>query len=547
MKRFSTLWIGLGAVAVGFSLLSLLLTLIFGPFIEDAWSWGNLIVGVILLVIGLGSDRELLRMAFRSEGAKRVGKGGGNSLSRTFLSIAILAGIGFLLSQHSMRFDWSETGKNTLAPQTVELLHGLSEEVEIVGFFANGDPPRNVRSLLGRYAHENKGIHLRFVDPNQRPDLIEHYGVPQETLPGGGLVHIAIGDRSENLTRLIDVETPDPSDSRSELSEYLLTNAIVRISKTEKPRVYFLEGHGERSIEGNVANLPDGFLEAGVALRETGIETGRLLFLSTGKIPDDADVLVIAGPQRGLPEDEIQAIETYVTQGGALLLMLEPKVVSGLEKFLSTWGIRVGDDMIIDQQQGVSTQVATPLVSIYGDHPISRNLNEATVFHVARSVVLASEEESADLIEILYSSEDSWAEQNLDAFFASGELEKDENDFIGPIPLAIAGTLTHPSQGEALDLNANTTSYIVVFGDADFASNQLLSLVKNRDLFLNTVQWLIEGDDNIAIRAPRTRASRFRPTEAQMNVIRILTIFVMPEAIALLGVWVRWRRRIHHG
>ena len=69
MKRLSTLWIGLGAVAIGFSLLSFLLTVIFGPFLENAWTWGNLAVGVLLLAVGLITNRELLGALLHSEGA----------------------------------------------------------------------------------------------------------------------------------------------------------------------------------------------------------------------------------------------------------------------------------------------------------------------------------------------------------------------------------------------------------------------------------------------------------------------------------------------
>ncbi len=552
MKRLSTLWIGLGAVAIGFSLLSYLLTVIFGPFLEKSWTWGNLAVGLVLLAIGLSTNRELLGVLLHSEGARRVGKSGGNSLLATLLGIAILAGLGFLLTQHSLRFDWSETGQNTLAQQSVELLHSLNEEVEIVAFFPNADPPRAMRSLLGRYERENKKIKLVFADPNQRPDLIQRYSIPLHLIGGGGLVHVAMGDRSENIPHLVDVELPDPADLRVELSEHLLTNAILRVTKVEQRVVYFLEGHGERSIEGEVGSVPEGYLAAGEALREAGVRTERLLLLSTGRIPADADLLVIAGPQRSLSGDAVAAIERYVRAGGALLLMLEPQVVSGLEEMLLTWGVRVGNDMVIDQKQGVSTQAATPLVSLYGDHPITRDLNEPTVFHVARSVILASNENTVDFVEIVFSSEDSWAEKNLEAFFVRGELLKDDQDLLGPIPMAVAGILKNAAQegevpDEEIDPSANASAYIVVFGDADFAGNQLLNLVKNRDLFLNAVHWLTEGDESIAIRAPYTRASRFRPTAAQMDLIRILTLFVLPEAIALLGVWVRWHRRTRHG
>ena len=84
---------------------------------------------------------------------------------------------------------------------------------------------------------------------------------------------------------------------------------------------------------------------------------------------------------------------------------------------------------------------------------------------------------------------------------------------------------------------------LVVFGDSDFASNELIEAYRNRDLFVNTVNWLMGDVEAISVRPNRSRASRFQLTQEQFGSIRSLSLFVLPEAIAVIGVIMWWARR----
>jgi len=231
------------------------------------------------------------------------------------------------------------------------------------------------------------------------------------------------------------------------------------------------------------------------------------------------------------------------------MALVDPQTDSGLEPTLRSWGVELGEDMVLDTQQAVSGQIATPLATLYGDHEITRNLGEATVFHVVRSVT-PSEKLGSGFIEIVFSSDESWAEGDLARFFGEGHYQPDGDDSRGPVPLAVAGFVTAEAEpdtpteeAEAGEEAEPTIGRLVVFGDADFASNQLLTVLKNRDLFLNSVQWLANNADAITIRPRQARVSRFRPTQVEMNRIRFLALFVLPELIAVAGVFVWWRRR----
>jgi ABC-type uncharacterized transport system involved in gliding motility auxiliary subunit len=82
-----------------------------------------------------------------------------------------------------------------------------------------------------------------------------------------------------------------------------------------------------------------------------------------------------------------------------------------------------------------------------------------------------------------------------------------------------------------------------VFGDSDFASNQYLGTAGNRDLFVNAVNWLAGEVESISLRPNVSRASSFQMSQEQFRFLQYVSLLVVPEAIALVGVLVWWTRR----
>jgi ABC-type uncharacterized transport system involved in gliding motility auxiliary subunit len=252
-----------------------------------------------------------------------------------------------------------------------------------------------------------------------------------------------------------------------------------------------------------------------------------------GAIPEDADAVVIAGPTRAYFDHEIAALRDYAARGGALLVLLDPRARTNLYPLLEEWGVVLGDDVVVDQVQAVFNQATMPLAGRYApDHPITRDLDRATLFPMVRSVEPTVE----GLETIVYTGTNSWAERDLDGWQASGRAEYDEDDLPGPVPIAVAGTVD-------VDEGEGEPARLVVFGDSDFASNEFLEAQYNRDLFLNTVNWLVGDVEQISIRPRLSRASRFELGAAQFRAIVYLSLFVLPEGIAVAGVVAWWLRR----
>ena len=541
MQAYVSLIGWLGGVAILFGLLSLLLQLFSGtPMLgSDLW-WilGNFAVGVVLLAIALVSSLDSLRERMRSDEARRAGKYGTSALLGTALGIVLLTMLAFLSTRYHARWDWTEASSHSLSSQTLKLLEGLERDVEVTALFSAITAPP-ARDLLDRYSYVSDRFKVTFADPQAQPGLVRGLGVSPERLEAG-LIHLTIGEESVEI---------------AELSEEKLTNAILKLTRREQKKVYFLIGHNEHPVEGEGADGSEGFGFAKNALENESYQVSTLLLAAKGEVPEDADVVILAGATRPLYDTEHKALDRYLERGGALLVLLDPRAKTDVYQDLARWGVEVGDDVVVDRVQGLFGRPVSPLAAQYGDHPITRELREATLFHVARSVQ-PKVEGQGDFTTLVLTSEASWGERDLDRFFSDGQAEFGGDDLAGPVPIAVAGVLRPvgdaeegegdspgPEGGDDAESKERPEARLVVIGDSDFAGNQLIGEYRNRDLFVNAVNWLLGDVDAISIRPGQARASRMQLSGEQFLQIRYLSLFLLPQAIAVLGVFAWWWRR----
>ncbi len=530
MGSYSILW-ALGLVFVVFGILNIGIGAFEGVF-DTFWIGGNLIVGLLLLVAAAVTNVDVLRERMSSGEARRAGKYGSSALLSTLLLLVIIGFVAFLSTRYHKRGDWSEGQVYSLTSQSRGVLDGLDRDVEVLALFRPLDAPP-VRELLERYAYASERFKLEVADPNERPELLARHEIQPDQL-GEGVVRVALGGESV----LVD-----------EVSEEKITNAIVKLSRTGEKKVYFLEGHNERAISGEAASGREGYERAAEALRNENYQVESLLLAATGEVPDDADVLVVGGATRPLLGAERKALERYLARGGAMLVLVDPRANTDLVDDLRAWGVDVGDDVIVDRLQALFGSPTSPFAQSYSrEHDITQEMREPALFDVVRSIRTG---DGADLTEIVFTGDNSWAERDLERFYGEGAAELDDVDLVGPVSVAVAGTPRLSTNGTGPENEGDAPGEegdaaeprLVVFGDADFASNRLVEAYRNRDLFVNAVNWLMGDVEAISIRPGTSRASRFRLTAEDFTRIRTLSLFVLPQAIAVLGVFVWWTRR----
>jgi len=330
-----------------------------------------------------------------------------------------------------------------------------------------------------------------------------------------------------------------------------LTNAILKVAKTDQKKIYFLAGHGERDLDNETE---PGYQVLRKALENENYLVEPLKLFLQKDVPEDCAALVVAGPEKPLEPSELDAMERYLDKGGNMLFLLNPGSTSGLDAFVAKWGVKVGKNVVVDQVfrlfEGPALGV-DPLVEDYGTHEITKDFEGQTLFNMVCSVDVAETlPAGVTAVSLAKTSEKSWAETDLSLLFDKGEVSLTGEDLSGPVSVAVAVTREIPAAdrneeaaGSESEPGGQVVSRVVVIGDAEFADNQYIAKMYNADFLLNAVNWLSGEEAYISIRPKATRGSQVSMTPEQTQTIFFLSVLILPEFLLLLGLTVWWRRR----
>lgn len=477
-----------------------------------------------LILIGLAFYALLDPQHLREVVSGRQAKYGSNALILGLAVLGILAVINFIGYTNSKRWDLTEDKSHTLAPETVQALQKLPQQVTAVAYFSKNMSPNTARTLLDEFKINAKGkFDYRFVDPDADPVTAQQDNIAQGQ---DGVVILKMGDRKEKVTSVDEQE---------------MVTSMLRLSNPGERVIYFLSGHGELDPNGSDNTS---YSAAKNALTGKNYTVKTLSLLVTHEIPKDAKAIVIAGPKKPFADSEVKLLQEYLANGGSAVILLEPSLttndastaVDPLETMLAKdWGVQMKNDLVIDAGANPPT---IAIANEYGDQAITQSLKTnqlVTLFPTARSIQVNSQTSSSlNPVELVKTSQQSWAETDL-AALQNGQVTPDKNkDLLGPITLALS------------EENATKGSRLVVVGDADFAATSNFAAYGNGDLFVSMVDWTAKQDNLINL-TPKPQTNRFMvpPERYTLGLILLGSIFIIPGAIVVSGisVWIRRRRR----
>src|SRR3954468_10143468 len=252
------------------------------------------------------------------------------------IMIAAIA-IAFLSTRFGFERDWSHASSASLGPASIALLKTLDAPVEIVSYAGHQNGLRAViANFVARYQRAKPDIALRFVDPDADPEAMRAAGVGVD-----GEMDVRYKDRTERLKVLGETE---------------FSNALLRLSRTRERIVAFLEGEGERQPLGK-ANADIGQFVG--ALAERGLRAVPLPLANTGKVPENADLVVIANPRVALAPAVADELVDYVDRGGNLLWLPGPDENAGLDALAKALSIRALPGTVVDAS-GIAFGLSDP-------------------------------------------------------------------------------------------------------------------------------------------------------------------------------------------
>ena len=445
---------------------------------------------------------------------------------RNMLFVLLLLGaafaLGYLATHYSIQHDITHNASNSLEPSSAEVLEQLAGPVNVTVYATGhdarlGDIRKIIRDFLSLYQRYKPDINLVFIDPEKEAGKARAAGVQ---LNGEMVVEYA--GRSEPLTLI---------------NEQAFTSALLRLAHSRDQTVMYLDGHGERKLDG-IANhdLGNPF---GAKLRQNGFRINSLNLALAQEVPGNISVLVITQPQLDLMPGEVDKLLRYVERGGNLLWLVDAEPLRGLERLAEKLDLLLPPGIVIDPNASEMNAPATwSLGASYPPHAVTRNFNLITAFPEARSITWNEnpEWEHHMLVEVAargWGSRYPAKEKPRDENLLSGHPFDKQHHTPGPSVIAVA-----------MQRNINDREQrIVVVGNGACLSNSFAGNGGNVDLGVNMVNWLASEEHLIAVQPRAAKDSSLVLGKTQLTVISVGFLLVVPLLLAGVGLHIWWKRR----
>ncbi|MBX2825219.1 MAG: GldG family protein [Gammaproteobacteria bacterium] len=475
------------------------------------------------------------------------------------LIFLIFFAVNYIGGKRYLRENLATSNYAKVSDLSINLIQSLNEPVEIINYTSPQDDPlsaliiQDVNRLLDEYDHYGADmVKVKNVDPYLHYDAAREIADEFKVALQESVILIKQGEQNTviNYRDLADIAEggtvydPVPPRVLAFKAEQQITSAIQALSDPEQSVMYFITGHGEYDTAADFRNK-QGLSKLATYIERQNIEIRKINLIEEGQIPDDANMVVIAGPKAPYAEHEIAMLQAYIQRNddraGRLLLMLDPQTDTGLETLLQERGVTFRNDMALTHVM-ILGQVRTmedAIITRVANHPVTewmqgRQLNMGIGKSRTLQIAPATEGAAPAAKALLMTPESYWGETEPD-------LEEvrptDGVDARGPLTVAVL-----IDEGSLSDGQVNLQSdRIVAIGSSEFLTNQ--SLQGNQlDLFLNISNWMLDKDSSLGISPKVLEEFYLTLDDRQKQILSGVMVLLIPFLGLLAGLLV-WLRR----
>lgn len=478
----------------------------------------------------------------------------GHSVFQFILVVTFFVGLNTLSLIHYQRYDITEDRKYALSPESISYVQEIEEPIRIIVTQSTDDSNSDlgsyytdVKNLLKEYEYaaqiNNAGpIQSEYINVFEQrrrmQELVDEFGIGQPNV---------VIFASENKHRLI---TPDELyvteglERKAFRGEQIFTSALLDVASPKGNSVYFLKGHGERDILGVDPISGISKLAEQLRQRNFNIETLNLTALDS-RIPEDADLIVIAGPEQPLLAREVNILKDYLNDNaGRLIILLDPAVNANLGDLFFEWGV-LADDMVVLDNSADFVMSGGDLILRRFDaaHPVTETFAKnslSVLVGLARPIradIGAPVDDRLSVTPIVGGSETSWGER---FYRDENQIGYHENvDLAGPVSVVVVSERSISSD-LGIDIPGGR---LVVFGTSDLITNSRLTASGNLTLFLNTINWALDRNNLLSIAPKAIDNLNITLSQEEMNKLSLGLLLILPGCSALFGLFVYWLRR----
>jgi hypothetical protein len=482
-----------------------------------------------------------------------------NLVLQAVLFLSLIGGLNYLALHHSWRFDLTATRRYSLSPETLAHLAALEQSVTLVVTLERKSDNdyvaqafRDVHGLLREYVNAtaskpNGRVTVQYLDVYQQRREADQLGIDQPNI-----VLALSADRTRRRAILHqELYVVKERETQAFAGEQAITAAILDVSQSTRQRIYFVSGHGEMSPED--VDTRRGLSVLADELRMRNFELATLNLANERRVPEDAALLFIAAPSAGrFHPSEVERLRIYLREhAGRIILLLPPLINPGLDDLLYDWGVLADDVIVYDNDATNTTETGYLLIPPFTQHQITQVLFDyETPLTLGLTRVVRPDpgrplDENLRVTILAATAASAWGERDLrlqstprfdPTVDLKGQPHLEPRDRLS---VAVASERVSPKN---LPLSV-PSARLVVFGNADFASNQRIATPGHLAVLLSAIDWCIYRDARL--KTPPRPIQRYQLNLSQHEIVRLRysLLLVLPGAAAILGLLVYWARR----
>ena len=469
--------------------------------------------------------------------SKKHIKNGSYSMAMAAIFIVIIVVINMIVGAIPSKYsqiDVSSSKLYTIGDETKKVLKALDKDVTIYQIAQSGSEDDTISNLLKRYEDESKHIKVEVKDPVVNPKFASEYTT--DDLAANSLI-VVCGDRNKVISyndmysTSVDYNTWQQTTTGFD-GEGQITSAIGYVTSEDLPIMYTLSGHGEKDLDSS-------FKED---IQKANIDIKELNLLTEGKVPDDADCLMIVSPTSDISEDEKAEILDYLEAGGKAMIFSDytQDDLPNFDAVLANYSVKRAEGIVFEgDSQHYGMQMPYYLV------PTVNSTDASSETASAGSYVLApyaqgiqktdDVRDTVTIDSILTTSDQAYSKINMQ----SSQIEKEDGDVDGPFDLGVAIT-------EKLDDDKETQ--IVYYSTANLMESQVNQMVSggNEKLLLESLSWMTSTDESssVSISSKSLQSASLTVTDYDAAFWKICTIGLIPGVFLVAGflIWLRRRK-----
>ncbi len=433
------------------------------------------------------------------------------------------------LPEKFTQFDISAARLYSLTSSSKAVVSNIEDDVTIYWICQAGQESTVIEKLLNVYDSLSDNLKVVKKDPDTYPTFAKEY--TDDTVTNNSLIVVS-GDKS----RYIGYESMYKMDnsnyyttgsaSQSFDGESLITTAIDYVVSDELPQAYVLTGHGEGEMGTTMKS----------ALEKSNVETKEFSLLNEDSVPEDASIILINSPVSDLSDKEVTILESYMDNGGHIVILSGPEQDVDLTNFKSLLeyvGVSMTNGIVIDtNRDNYAFEYPYFLLPTIGESDITNSLvegNSKVIMPISAGLTISNTAGAYTVTSLLDSSSESYAKT---AGYSLNTYDKEDGDVDGPFSLAISAE------------NASEGSLVWIASDylLDDQYNSYSSGA-NTDFFMNAISWKMTDNESLQIRAKSLDYNYLTISASAARMIKVIMIGLIPLGYLLYGIDEVVRRR----